>query len=299
MNFQQISSSHVFQQPTSILLSKMPKAFLIKRESCCLVNGSCILQTSPCQQDTKYNQLLASSEFAPNESYNKSCQWNVNFTVKAENICKFRGLKINSVKTSSSFSIKDILLMDKNNDLPKEKTKTSFGVQNCYQYHSLSSDELIPSPQASILSIEEDNEEICSSIYPENTTKIFFPKINNSSNIINTFRQYQCEICLKQFQRSSSLSNHRLIHKNNKSYRCKQCGTCFLRKSDLEKHTIIHSGNKPYQCHTCGKRFSQSSNMLTHQRRHTGVRPYSCSFCGKCFYRKVDVRRHATIHRAH
>ena len=218
--------------------------------------------------------------------------------LKSGSICKFSGLKLNAVRTNSNFSIKDILLLDRNNDQNNDRPQASFASQNRYQYSPLS-EVVIPSPQASISSIEEENEDLLSIEHPIKATKIFFPcEIKSPSNNLNTFRQYQCEVCLKRFQRSSSLSNHRLIHKNNKSYECKQCGTCFLRKSDLEKHVIIHSGNKPYQCHTCGKRFSQSSNMLTHQRRHTGVRPYSCSFCGKCFYRKVDVRRHATIHRA-
>ena len=110
-------------------------------------------------------------------------------------------------------------------------------------------------------------------------------------------KKHQCEFCLKWFQRSSSLSNHRLIHKNTKSFKCNQCNMSFLRKSDLGKHMVTHSGSKPYQCNVCGKRFSQSSNMLTHQRRHTGIRPYSCGICGKAFYRKVDVRRHASVHR--
>ena len=114
---------------------------------------------------------------------------------------------------------------------------------------------------------------------------------------MDDIKKHQCEYCHKWFQRSSSLSNHRLIHKNTKSFKCGQCNMCFLRKSDLGKHMVTHSGSKPYQCKVCGKRFSQSSNMLTHQRRHTGIRPYSCGVCGKAFYRKVDVRRHATVHK--
>ena len=118
-----------------------------------------------------------------------------------------------------------------------------------------------------------------------------------SINSLDDVKKHQCEYCLKWFQRSSSLSNHRLIHKNSKTFKCNQCNMSFLRKSDLGKHMVTHSGNKPYQCNVCGKHFSQSSNMLTHQRRHTGIRPYSCGICGKAFYRKVDVRRHASVHR--
>lgn len=107
---------------------------------------------------------------------------------------------------------------------------------------------------------------------------------------------YTCEDCGKVLKRSSSLSNHKLIHKNVKAYRCDKCGARFLRKSDLGKHFAIHTGSKPYVCNICEKSFSQSSNMLTHKRRHTGVKPFKCDFCSKSFYRKVDVKRHEIVH---
>lgn len=107
---------------------------------------------------------------------------------------------------------------------------------------------------------------------------------------------YTCEDCGKVLKRSSSLSNHKLIHKNVKAYRCDKCGARFLRKSDLGKHFAIHTGSKPYVCNICDKSFSQSSNMLTHKRRHTGVKPFKCDFCSKSFYRKVDVKRHEIVH---
>ena len=107
---------------------------------------------------------------------------------------------------------------------------------------------------------------------------------------------YTCEDCGKVLKRSSSLSNHKLIHKNVKAYRCDKCGARFLRKSDLGKHFAIHTGSKPYVCNICDKSFSQSSNMLTHKRRHTGVKPFKCDYCSKSFYRKVDVKRHEIVH---
>ena len=107
---------------------------------------------------------------------------------------------------------------------------------------------------------------------------------------------YTCEDCGKVLKRSSSLSNHKLIHRNIKAFCCEKCGARFLRKSDLGKHYAIHTGSKPYVCNVCDKSFSQSSNMLTHKRRHTGVKPYKCNFCSKSFYRKVDVKRHEIVH---
>eukprot|EP00111_Clytia_hemisphaerica_P020642 TCONS_00060849-protein len=164
-------------------------------------------------------------------------------------------------------------------------------------------DEMIPSPSGpQQQKINENHVELLSStkrygsLLPPSRLSYLPPWQVTSSDEI---KKHQCEYCLKWFQRSSSLSNHRLIHKNSKSYKCNQCNMSFLRKSDLGKHMVTHSGSKPYQCNVCGKRFSQSSNMLTHQRRHTGIRPYSCGVCGKAFYRKVDVRRHASVHRGY
>uniref|UniRef100_A0A7M5V104 C2H2-type domain-containing protein n=2 Tax=Clytia hemisphaerica TaxID=252671 RepID=A0A7M5V104_9CNID len=140
--------------------------------------------------------------------------------------------------------------------------------------------EMIPSPSGQHQQKSSDyhvealsSTKRCGGILPSSGLSYLPPWHVTSSDEI---KKHQCEYCLKWFQRSSSLSNHRLIHKNSKSYKCNHCNMSFLRKSDLGKHMVTHSGSKPYQCNVCGKRFSQSSNMLTHQRRHTGIRPYSC-----------------------
>ena len=121
----------------------------------------------------------------------------------------------------------------------------------------------------------------------------------NSPKTVKTLseKSHKCHICFKEFARGSSLSNHLVIHKNDKVFQCRRCNSKFLRKSDLEKHKMIHSERRPFKCSICNKQFNQSSNMLTHQRRHSGIRPFSCELYGKRFYRKVDVRRHHLVHR--
>ena len=157
-----------------------------------------------------------------------------------------------------------------------------------------SCDEMIPSP---ISKFPGGDENVQTMVTMLSMGTIFNKQyLNHYQN--KKERRYHCNVCFKSFDRSSSLSNHRLIHNQTKSYKCKHCSMKFLRKSDLAKHIITHTGSKPYQCSICGKRFSQSSNMLTHQRRHSGIRPYSCLYCGKSFYRKVDVRRHTVIHKS-
>ena len=108
--------------------------------------------------------------------------------------------------------------------------------------------------------------------------------------------KYCCKDCGKTFPLSSSLSNHRFIHKRTKEFKCDSCKSSFARKSDLAKHIMTHTGAKPYSCTVCGKKFSQSSNMLTHQKRHSGIRPYNCNLCKKSFFRRVDVKRHYKVH---
>ncbi|RDD45313.1 Zinc finger and SCAN domain-containing protein 22 [Trichoplax sp. H2] len=63
------------------------------------------------------------------------------------------------------------------------------------------------------------------------------------------------------FQLASSTSN--------KTYRCNICLKVFTRSYSLTRHKRIHTRERPYKCSTCGKSFSQSYHLKIHFRIHS------------------------------
>ena len=116
-------------------------------------------------------------------------------------------------------------------------------------------------------------------------------------NLIKHEKTHTCDICMKSFSQSSSLSAHKRIHTNEMPFSCKFCSKLFRSKSNLTKHERTHTGERPYPCDYCGKRFSQSSVLTKHRRIHTGERPYVCCFCNKGCNSSYNLKMHMKVHR--
>lgn len=89
-------------------------------------------------------------------------------------------------------------------------------------------------------------------------------------------KKYHCRFpgCDKEFVRSCSRSIHETsVHLNIKEYQCEVCRKEFSRKDDFLRHAYTHSGVKPYLCLACDRSFSQCSNVHTHIRRRHKVKP--------------------------
>lgn len=92
-------------------------------------------------------------------------------------------------------------------------------------------------------------------------------KIDESKNITNQKgdalenKNFQCDICEKNFSRKRYLAGHMRLHANFKEYSC-ECGKIFNRRDKMLEHRKTHDRTKervskqdPYECSECSATF--------------------------------------------
>ncbi|XP_042649941.1 uncharacterized protein LOC104364205 [Tyto alba] len=108
----------------------------------------------------------------------------------------------------------------------------------------------------------------------------------------STEKEHKCPECGKFLACKGSLTQHLLIHTEDKPFKCQDCGKSFRVEAYLISHQKTHMKEKPFLCTTCGKRFCSSSSLMKHQRIHTGGNPFSCSQCVRTFWTWSDLIYH-------
>jgi len=98
---------------------------------------------------------------------------------------------------------------------------------------------------------------------------------SNSNNLGETdqldlsISVYKCEKCDKVCRSKSALTEHILIHENQKTFKCEFCNKCFNTANILHKHKkSIHSAPGTFVCNVCGKKFNTHFNLKRHTKTH-------------------------------
>ena len=81
-------------------------------------------------------------------------------------------------------------------------------------------------------------------------------------------KDFQCEVCEKNFSQKHHLKYHMLTHTKVKIHGCDICMKKFSRKDNLDFHfRTVHLGENPYGCKKCdGKWYASRSGRDKHLR---------------------------------
>ncbi|KUI53943.1 Zinc-responsive transcriptional regulator ZAP1 [Cytospora mali] len=102
----------------------------------------------------------------------------------------------------------------------------------------------------------------------------------------------------KPFEQRSKIRRHMVSHTGHKPHVCDwpDCGHRFSAKQALSQHMLIHRDEKPLECHECGMLFRQKSALTMHIRTHTKAKPLKCNICGKSFSESSNLSKHRRTH---
>ena len=134
---------------------------------------------------------------------------------------------------------------------------------------------------------------ICSEEFSNKRNRNCHEKTHDS----NRKKQFQCELCRKQFHRMHALQYHIRLHTLEKAEVCKICGESFQQSHQLKHHIQLRHENTRHSCLECPKSFTTASNLRQHVKAvHRRERRFQCKKCTKSFYYSTVLKRHLRVH---
>ncbi|XP_044735334.1 zinc finger protein 729-like [Chrysoperla carnea] len=143
-------------------------------------------------------------------------------------------------------------------------------------------------------------------------------------------KKYTCDICSKDFIKSTMLARHKEIHGSQRTkYCCTQCDASFLQEVSLKRHVanrhtdtpiqkkicnicglavvnlrphllLKHTTGPQFKCEQCDRAFLYRSQWMNHiKEKHEGVPKQKnalCITCGKGFPSQGYLRKHFSTH---
>ena len=108
----------------------------------------------------------------------------------------------------------------------------------------------------------------------------------------------KCDICGKEFARSSLSRHKRIVHEGIK-ISCDLCEESFTCASGLRSHFKRRHGTLQFPCEQCEKSYSTQAGLVEHKRKDHDKTPIelSCDICEKDFESRQRLGQH--IRRVH
>ena len=108
---------------------------------------------------------------------------------------------------------------------------------------------------------------------------------------------YPCEICGRDFAKSSKLARHMQVHTKSKDFKCHLCDKRYSRAEHLARHALSHETSeelrKPFKCEECDSRFASNYHLKRHVKQvHDPDEAFECDICHETFKKKSKLKQH-------
>lgn len=141
----------------------------------------------------------------------------------------------------------------------------------------------------------ENNTQV-TNIITDNCIEPIEEDFNESKQLEEESKTYQCQDCGKILSNNSSYKYHLRLHSDETNYECEICGDKFKTRNAYSGHKVTHDVNNPNTCKFCGKQYRQNASLRTHLMSHTGEKPFVCNICGKSMTQKSSYKKHLMVH---
>lgn len=106
-------------------------------------------------------------------------------------------------------------------------------------------------------------------------------------------KQFQCEMCEKEFNTRRKYYYHKEMHKG-KIFPCSKCNLTLKTKSILDQHVRnVHTKNLTFKCDMCPMEFDTRRKFYYHKEMHKG-QTFSCIKCTFTSKTKSNLEQHLT-----